>query len=164
MAGDEPVEAAVVRLLGAAGATVAAAESATAGRVTARLAAVPGASAVLRGGVVVYATDTKHSVLGVPGALLDAEGPVSGAVARELAARVRERFAATYGVAVTGVAGPDPQGAQPVGTAFWALAGPVGTAVHHARWHGDRAALQRRMATAVLECLRDHLVHGSGRA
>lgn len=155
---DEDLAATVVRLLRAAGATVATAESVTAGAVAARLGAVAGASDVLAGGVVVYATRSKHDVLGVPDDLLDAEGPVSEPVTRELAERVRRQFEATYGLGVTGVAGPAPQSGRPVGTAFWALAGPDGTHVRGDRFPGDRAAVQERVASAALEALRRRLL------
>ena len=107
----EPVvPAAAVRLhraLLARGETVAAAESLTAGLLCATLATVPGASATLRGGVVVYATDLKTALAGVPVDLLAEHGPVSPETAAALADGVRERCRATWGIALTGVAGPD---------------------------------------------------------
>lgn len=150
---DRDVEVSVVRLLASAGATVAAAESVTAGRLTARLARVPGASRALRGGVVVYATETKHTVLGVPMGVLERRGPVSPEVTCELAARVRGRFGADYGLAVTGVAGPDPQGGHQVGTGFVAVAGPEEVEVEPRRIPGDRLAVQEGLVAAALELL-----------
>ena len=102
----------------AAGATVAVAESLTGGLLTAALTEPAGASNAVRGGVVVYATDLKATLAGVPVPLLDAEGPVSPDVAGALAAGARDRLGATYGLGVTGVAGPDPQGGRPVGTVY----------------------------------------------
>ena len=96
------------RALLARGETVAAAESLTAGLFCATLATVPGASATLRGGVVVYATDLKRSLAGVPADLLAEHGPVSPETAAALAEGVRDRCAATWGIGLTGVAGPDP--------------------------------------------------------
>jgi len=113
--------AAVVAALRSAGLTVAVAESLTAGQVSARLADVPGASAVLRGGVVSYATDVKASVLGVDAALLGASGPVQPEVARQMARGVRALLGADVGVATTGVAGPGPQDGHPAGTVFVAV-------------------------------------------
>lgn len=156
---DGSVEQAVRDRLRELGQTVAVAESATAGGVTARLAEVPGVSAVLRGGITVYATDTKSGLLGVPEALLASHGPVSEPVTRELASRVRELFDSDWGVGVTGVAGPDPQGDRPVGTVVWAVAGPDGdVAVRADRFPGDRRAVQRRLASAALELLRRRLL------
>src|SRR3954447_22237457 len=90
--------------------TVAAAESLTAGLFCATLASVPGASATLRGGVVVYATDLKRALAGVPADVLAAHGPVSPETAAALADGVRGRCGATWGIGLTGVAGPDPVG------------------------------------------------------
>src|SRR5262249_37641423 len=123
-AGADP--AAVHAALLARNATVAVAESLTAGLLAAALTETPGASRTFRGGVVVYATDLKASLAGVPADLLAAHGPVSAPVAEALAVGVRQRLAATYGVALTGVAGPEPQGGQPVGTVYVGVAGPAG--------------------------------------
>jgi putative competence-damage inducible protein len=86
------------------------------------VATVPGASAVLRGGVVVYATELKASLGGVPRDVLDADGAVAPTTARYLAAHIRETCGATLGVALTGVAGPEPQEGKPVGQVFIGIA------------------------------------------
>ena len=137
------------------GATVAVAESLTGGLLGAALTATPGASVTFRGGLVVYATDLKESLAGVPGPLLDAEGPVSASVAAALAAGARDRLAATYGVAVTGVAGPDAQGGHPVGTAFVAIAGPGPRFGEVRALHltGDRTAIRAAAVAAALDLL-----------
>lgn len=98
--------------------TIATAESLTAGLCAATIAEVPGASAVLRGGVIVYATDTKHDLAGVSEQTLKEHGPVSAETAAELAEGVAGRCSADVGVALTGVAGPDPQDGHPVGEVF----------------------------------------------
>lgn len=98
-----------------AGLTVATAESLTAGLVAATVATVPGASAVLRGGLVVYTTALKHDLAGVDADLLAARGPVDPDVAGQLARGAAQRCGADVGVGVTGVAGPDPQDGHPVG-------------------------------------------------
>lgn len=139
------------RLL-ARGATVAVAESLTGGLVTAALTAVPGGSKVVRGGLVVYATDLKASLAGVDPELLAERGAVDPDVALALARGVRTRLAATYGIGVTGVAGPEPQDGKPVGLVYAALAGPEDA---DARWRelmadGDRAAVR---SAAVALCL-----------
>lgn len=156
---DETLEDAVLRLLVGAGQGLACAESATAGDIAARLGRVPGASRALRGGVVVYATDAKHRQLGVDAALLATHGPVSAPVTEALARGVRERFATDWGLAVTGVAGPDPVGELAVGTGFWALAGPSGGSEVHGRVvPGDRRQVIARLGSAALDLLRRRLL------
>jgi len=120
-------DAAVVDLIGALaarGLTLATAESLTGGLLTAVLTEVPGSSAVVRGGLVVYATDLKHELADVDRALLDRLGPVDPEVAVQLARGARQRCGADVGVGLTGVAGPDPQDGVPVGTWFCAVVGP----------------------------------------
>src|SRR3954452_5242982 len=142
-------------LLAERGATVAVAESLTGGLLGAALTSMPGASATFRGGVLVYATDLKETLGGVPGPLLDAEGAVSAEVAAAMAAGVRDRTGATYGVAMTGVPGPDLQGGHPPGTAFVAVAGPSGGQVRSLRLPGDRAVIRDRAVDVALDMLRD---------
>ncbi|WP_069160232.1 CinA family protein [Nocardia altamirensis] len=151
---DAPV-AELVQALGLAGQTVATAESLTAGLLSATIAGVPGASAVLRGGVVVYATELKHSLGGVSAEVLQTEGPVAASTAEQLAVGARTRCGADWGVALTGVAGPDTQDGHPVGTVFLGLAGPGHTEVMRLKLLGDRWTI-RISAThiAVQELLR----------
>ncbi|HKG50527.1 MAG TPA: CinA family protein [Actinomycetales bacterium] len=118
---------AAVEVLGAAGRTVASAESLTGGLLGAALTSVPGSSKVYRGGVVAYATDLKQRLLGVDAELLARVGAVDPDVARGMAEGVRDRLGADYGVATTGVAGPEPQDGQPPGTVWLGLAGPAGS-------------------------------------
>lgn len=106
--------------------SVACAESLTGGLVCAELTAVPGASATVRGGVVAYATDCKVSVLGIDPALTARVGAVDPDVADQMAEGVRRLFDAEVGIATTGVAGPDPQDGQPVGTVHVSVATPAG--------------------------------------
>lgn len=114
----------VVRLLTERGETVAVAESLTGGLVVAALVSVPGASAVVRGGVVAYMTDLKAALLDVEPELLAREGAVHPDVAAAMARGVADRLGATYGVATTGVAGPDPQDGHPVGEVWVAVDAP----------------------------------------
>ena len=119
--------AALTRLIGALtdrGLTVATAESLTGGLLAACLTEVPGSSAVVRGGLVVYATDLKSTLAGVDPQLLAERGPVDPDVAAALAAGARARCGADIGVGLTGVAGPDPQDGVPVGTWYVAISGP----------------------------------------
>jgi nicotinamide-nucleotide amidase len=144
----------VVRRLAARGQTLAVAESLTGGLLAATVVDVPGASAVFRGGLVVYATDLKESLAGVPGALLAGRGPVDRDVALALAAGARARCGADWGLGTTGVAGPDPQDGVAVGTAFVACAGPDGVAeVRGLRLGSGRAAVRRGTVDAALELL-----------
>jgi PncC family amidohydrolase len=146
---------AVHELLAVRRATVAVAESLTGGLLGAALTAMPGASATFRGGVLVYATDLKESLGGVPGPLLAAEGAVSAEVAAAMAAGVRDRTGATYGVALTGVAGPDSQDGHQPGTVFVAVAGPSGGQVRSLRLPGDRVEIRDRAVDVALDMLRD---------
>jgi nicotinamide-nucleotide amidase len=136
------------------GATVAVAESLTGGLVTAALTATPGASVTVRGGVIVYATDLKASIAGVPEQLLRERGPVDPDVALALAHGVRRRLGATYGLAVTGVAGPDQQGGQPVGRVYLAVVGPADQTVAERDLAGDRAAISSAAVAAALDLLK----------
>ena len=133
--------------------TVATAESLTGGLVAATFVESPGVSSVYRGGMVVYATDLKHSLAGVPEDLLAERGPVDPDVARELALGVRERCGADWGLATTGVAGPEPQDGVPVGVVYVAVAGPDGATVREVRLKGNRAQVRDGSATAVLTLL-----------
>ena len=106
--------------------TVAVAESLTGGLLGAAITDIPGASAVFRGGITAYATELKAALLGVPPGLLASCGPVHPDVAAAMAAGARDRLGATFGVATTGVAGPDPADGIPAGTVHIAVsAGPV---------------------------------------
>ncbi len=116
----------VLRRLQAAGATVAVAESLTGGLLGAALSELPGSSATFRGGLLVYATDLKASLAGVPPEVLEQHGAVSAEAAAALAVGVRDRLRAGYGLGVTGVAGPDELEGKPVGTVHVAVAGPGG--------------------------------------
>ena len=146
-----------VRLLVERRETLATAESLTGGLVAATIVEIPGVSAVFRGGLVVYATDLKASLAGVPGVLLDRQGPVDPQVAIALAAGCRERCGADWGVATTGVAGPDPQGGKPPGLVYVAVAGAAASAVRELRLDGNRQAVRTESVTSVLRLLSDAL-------
>lgn len=147
---------AVLKDLRARGATLAVAESCTGGLVAKWLTDEPGASAVFKGGWIVYANELKSSALGVPEDLLIREGAVSEAVARALAAGARARASADYALALTGIAGPDggtPE--KPVGTVWIALATPDGhVAANLCHFAGGREIVRERAANAALNLLR----------
>jgi len=130
-------------LLQAAGRTVAVAESLTGGLVAAALTDIPGASVSFRGGMVTYATDLKATLLGVDADLLARYGAVYPAVAAEMADGVRLRLRADFGVATTGVAGPDPADGQPVGTVHIAVSADDDTVVRTIGLTGNRAQIRR---------------------
>ncbi|KIQ10041.1 damage-inducible protein CinA [Curtobacterium flaccumfaciens] len=141
--------------LTARGETLAVAESLTGGLVVATLVDVPGASAVVHGGVVAYATPVKHSVLGVSEDLLEAEGAVHPEVARQMAAGVRIALSvdgepATWGISTTGVAGPDPQDGKPVGTVYVGIASAAGAEAFELHLDGDRGAIRHATVSELL--------------
>jgi nicotinamide-nucleotide amidase len=151
---ESPRAADVVAALKRRGETLACAESLTGGLVCAAVTDVPGASAVLRGGVVSYATEVKASLLGVDRALLSQVGAVDAEVASQMASAVRTVIGSDWGVATTGVAGPDPQDEAAVGTVFVAVAGPDGATVREHHFGGDRPAIRAAAVRAALDELR----------
>jgi nicotinamide-nucleotide amidase len=151
----------VVRLLTVKGETLAVAESLTGGLVAAEITTVPGASQAFRGSVTAYATELKHQLLGVDAALLRQRGAVNAQVAAQMAVGVRKALGADWGVATTGVAGPEPQDGQPVGTVFVAVDGPFGPGsgsagggkVEALRLNGDREEIRMESVRSVLALL-----------
>ena len=150
------------------GLTVATCESLTAGLLAASLADVPGASAVLRGGLVTYATGLKHSLAGVDADLLSERGAVDPDVALQMARGAAEVCGADFGVSCTGVAGPDPQDGKPVGRVYIGLwragggsagdadAGDAGEGrgrVERFDFSGSRAQIRSQVVDACLELL-----------
>ncbi|GAA2168499.1 nicotinamide-nucleotide amidohydrolase family protein [Pedococcus bigeumensis] len=150
----------VVAALVGAGRTVATAESLTGGLVCAALTDVPGASAVVRGAVVAYATGLKAQVLGVDPDLLATGGAVQAEVARQMATGVCRVLDAEVGVATTGVAGPDPQDGRAVGTVFVAVAAQGQVLVRELALAGDRATIRARTVDAALGLLLEALEMG----
>jgi PncC family amidohydrolase len=154
---DGAVAARVLEVLARRGETLATAESLTGGLLSARLTDVPGASRSFVGGVVSYATRVKVSALGVPPAVVQEHGVVSEQCALAMADGVRDRLDATWGVATTGVAGPDRQEGRAVGTVWVALSGPAGATARLLDLSGDRTAIRRSAGDAALELLADEL-------
>jgi nicotinamide-nucleotide amidase len=142
--------------------TLAVAESLTGGQVSATLVGVPGASAVLRGAVVAYATVLKTELLGVDPDLLAARGAVDPEVARQMAVGVRERLGADLGLATTGVAGPTWQDGHPPGTVHVAVASADGVTVRSLRLDGDRPQVRTAAVDAVLALTQDVLAARPG--
>lgn len=157
--GDDSLEAVVGRLLVEAGETLAVAESCTGGLVAEKITSVPGASEYFRGGVVAYANEAKVNLLGVPEALLEEHGAVSAAVAEAMAEGVRERFAADFGVATTGVSGPGggtPE--KPVGLVYIAIAHETGTQAREFVFPFDRERNRSVTAHTALDWVRRTLI------
>ena len=148
----------VINALVARGYSIAVAESLTGGQLVAALVDVAGASATVSGGVVAYNTALKHSVLGVSASLLAARGAVDAEVARQMAVGVRTALAvdgrpADVGLSTTGVAGPEEQDGQPVGTVFLGIA--IGDRVESFELHlsGTRRDIQSATVAAALTTL-----------
>jgi nicotinamide-nucleotide amidase len=137
--------------------TVAAAESLTGGLVAAALTGIPGASAVFRGGIVAYATELKAVLLGVEPAVLAARGAVSAEAAVAMADGARDRLGATFGVATTGVAGPDPAEGKPPGTVYIAASSALtpgsGAQVRRLGLAGSRDDIRRETVGEALALL-----------
>ncbi len=141
--------------------TVATAESCTAGLVAGRLADLPGSSAYLLGGFVTYADAAKTDELGVDADLVARVGAVSPEVARAMAHGARGRLGATYGIGVTGVAGPDGgTAAKPVGLVEVCLSSATGDEARTLRLGGSRAQVRARTVVHCLHLLREATTGG----
>ena len=136
------------------GKTLVTAESCTGGGIGAALTAVPGSSAVYKGGVVSYTNDVKMGVLGVPSEWIDKYGAVSPWVAMEMASGVRGLLHTDVAVSVTGLAGPagDEYG-HPVGTVYIAYEDRERNGVHHYHFEGDREAVRNQAIEAALKLI-----------
>jgi nicotinamide-nucleotide amidase len=153
--GKQELAPGVVERLAARRERLALAESCTGGLLAEMITSVPGASAVLDLGVVAYANEAKSAVVGVPAELLAAHGAVSDPVARALAEGVRRAAGATWGIGITGIAGPTGGTEEkPVGTVFLALAGPGGTQSLRRLYRGDRRRVRETAAYEALNLLR----------
>jgi nicotinamide-nucleotide amidase len=161
-AADPPVEKRLGEALGERGETVAVAESATGGLAGSLLTDVPGSSDYFDRAVVTYSYRAKRALLAVPRETLDEYGAVSEPVARRMAAAVRDTADTTWGVATTGVAGPEGgTDEKPVGTVFVGVAyagewgsGTSETVVERYEFDGDRRECKERFARQALrDCL-----------
>lgn len=142
----------VIRAL--AGQTLVTAESLTGGMIGSALTAVPGASAVYKGGVICYVNAVKQEILGVPEGVLEQHGAVSAQTAAAMVSGVRKLLKADYAVAVTGLAGPGGDSfGHPVGTVFIGLETPEKTLVEEYHFSGDREAVRRQTVETALEMI-----------
>jgi len=161
--GEAGLEDEVGRLLLQRGETVAVAESVTGGLVSRRLTDVPGASRYFLGTAVCYSESAKELWAGVSRATLDAAGAVSEVTVREMASGVRERLNASWGLAITGFAGPAAGEGQPPGVVFIGLCDADGCMARRLQVPGNRSAVRARAAQAALDMLRRGLIRGRAR-
>jgi PncC family amidohydrolase len=154
--GSSSLEERVLDLLRERKETLAVAESMTGGVIQARLTGVPGSSEAFKGGAIVYSATAKRVLAQVDPAVLAAHGTVSAPVTLALAEGVARQLGTTWGLAITGNAGPmeDPEGPAPVGTSFIAVWGSGGTALQSHSFPGSRGDIQARTATWSLDFLR----------
>lgn len=150
-----PLAETIGAALTARGETIAIAESSTGGLISAALLSVGGASAYFRGGGVIYTVQARHGLLAIPAPMpAPVERAATPAYADLLAATVRRRLAATWGLGETGAVGPTGNRyGDPAGHSCIALAGPVARAITVATGHGDRVRNMRAFALAAMELL-----------
>jgi PncC family amidohydrolase len=138
--------------------SLALAESCTGGLIAAAMTTVAGSSDYLWGSAVVYSAEAKQAMLGLDDAILDEYGTVSGETTAALAAEVKRLSGVTFGLAVTGWAGPEGgNDADPVGTVYLALASPEGSETRRFSFAGDREAVREQALVSALEWLQDKL-------
>lgn len=155
----ETIEQIVSYLLQMRGMTLATAESCTGGLLAERITSISGSSRYFLGGAVVYSNELKTQFAGVPKALLDEYGAVSREVAQALAEGIRKRCLSSFGVGITGVAGPSGGTEQkPVGLVFIALTGEEGTQIVERNFPGDRARIRQFSTMQALEMIRRALL------
>ncbi len=152
----------VVALLKETGKTVALAESCTGGLLAASVTDVPGASTVFECGVVTYSIPMKESLLHIDPILIQTYGVVSRETAAAMACGVRRLGSADYGIGITGVAGPGPDGSHPEGDIYVAVANGIHVAVRHLQTgtKNQREANRHAAADAALQLLIAEVTHG----
>ena len=150
----------LITLLLERGRTVATAESCTGGLLGKLLTDIPGSSGAYLGGVISYTCPVKERLLGVDHETLEAFGPVSKPVARQMAEGVRRAVQTDFGLATTGLAGPDGDGSgKPVGLVYVALAGEGWTLCDELRLTGGRKEIREQACAHALQMLWDSLTN-----
>jgi nicotinamide-nucleotide amidase len=145
--------------------TIAVAESLTGGLLVAELVRIPGASNVVRGGVVAYDSAVKRDLLQVDSSVLNVHGPVHADVAKQMASGVRTLLAvndvrADIGVSTTGVAGPGSDGGHPAGTVFIGLSKGTGSWAVPLHLNGDRAEIRAETVRRAIDAVRALIAEG----
>ncbi|WP_456371431.1 CinA family nicotinamide mononucleotide deamidase-related protein [Thermodesulfatator atlanticus] len=159
---EDVLESVVGKLLNAKGETLAVAESCTGGLIASRLTRIPGSSAYFERGVVTYSNQAKIEILGVPEEAINRHGAVSKPVALAMAEGVRKLSGTTYGIGVTGIAGPTGGSAQkPVGTVWIGFSCPEDTVAQCFLFPGERHLVQDYAASTALDWLRRYLTYGT---
>ncbi|MBQ6086594.1 MAG: CinA family nicotinamide mononucleotide deamidase-related protein [Bacteroidales bacterium] len=151
---DDNLQNAIGRLLKGTGKTLSAAESCTGGRIASLITSVPGASGYFLGSVTSYAVSVKENVLGVNPDTIREKGVVSQEVAAEMAEGVRRLTGSTYSVSTTGLAGPQGDGVNRVGTVCIGVSGPTGTKTFTRNYQNDRERNIERFSATALDFLR----------
>jgi nicotinamide-nucleotide amidase len=154
---NDTIEAIIGEILTEKQLTVALAESCTGGLATSRITDISGSSAYLMGSIVCYTNKIKTDFIGVTPQIITEYGAVSQETARLMAAGIREKFATSIGIGITGIAGPT--GAtptKPVGTVFIAIDGPAGIQCQHHTFNGQRTEIKYRISQAALHMLRQY--------
>lgn len=130
------------------------AESCTGGGIGAALTAIPGSSAVYKGGIISYSNELKIQLLGVNADTLNDKGAVSLEVAKQMAEGVRRSLRADYAVSVTGLAGPDGDSyGNPVGTVYIGFSNTNKCIARHYLFHGDREDIRNQAVSAALQMI-----------
>lgn len=142
-----------ITALKARGLTVCTCESLTGGLICATLVDVPGASAVVRGGLITYQTDTKPLLAGVDAALIEAKGVVSAEVAAAMAEGARNRLHADIAVSATGMASPGEPHEPPAGTVFVGVASDRGVRTIPLKLKGERQEVRQATVKAAIEAI-----------
>ena len=153
----DSLEALCLELLKERGVTFAAAESLTGGLIGARFTALPGASAVFKGGAVTYCNEVKAAMLAIDRAMIEEKGAVSYETAAAMAKGVRLAASADIGLSATGLAGPDGDGVHPVGTVFVGLADGENVWVRQLRLGTRRQRVRALAANHAFDMLRRYL-------
>jgi nicotinamide-nucleotide amidase len=157
--GDDTLESVVGKLLKEKGRKLATAESCTAGLLSAKITDIPGSSDYFERGLATYSNRSKIELLGVPEEILSTYGAVSVQTAEAMATGVREKSGADYGLAITGIAGPDGgTDEKPVGTVFIAVASQKGVRSGRFQFSNDRLMNRRRAVYAALDMLRKEIL------
>lgn len=137
--------------------TIGSCESLTAGLFSSTMAEVPGASAVLKGGIVTYWTQCKIDVVHVDESIVQRYGVISGECAKEMAEKARVLLAVDICVSFTGNAGPDAMEGKPAGLVYAAIAGPKGTEVFEFQLHGNRNEVRREVVERMCRHIVDYI-------